>query len=295
MKKKFKLTPALELLHTKKGESMKSSALSTFLMGSLMLLAAFTPALAFAKPIMAPGMCVGDVSGSSWYSTNWSGYVVNGSAGSVTFVNASWTVPTVTGSAFRTAYSSFWVGIDGFIGSSTVEQIGTDSDIHWGKPVYYAWYEFYPAEAMQQISGLTINPGDVISASVTYSSGVFTLLITDVSTGASYTTTGTVSGATETSAEWVAEAPSSYFGVLPLANFGKVNYGYDNTGVTATCQATVNGVTGSIGSFGAALQNITMAKLLYNFRSHSYTIVPKAVPSALSTDGTSFSVTWYSS
>jgi hypothetical protein len=148
---------------------------------------------------------------------------------------------------------------------------------------------------MQTISGLTIRPGNVISASVTYSSGVFTLIINDTSTGASYSTTGTVSGATETSAEWIAEAPSSSFGVLPLANFGKVNFGYDNTGVTATCCATVNGVTGSIGSFGSAVQTITMANLVYNFRTRSYTAVPKAVPSSLSGDGSSFSVTWYSS
>jgi hypothetical protein len=274
---------------------MKSSALSTFLIGSLMLLAAFSPALVLASPITGPRMCVGDVSGSSWYSTNWSGYVVNGSSGSVTSVEASWIVPAVTGSRFTTAYSSFWVGIDGFIGSSTVEQIGTDSDIQRGKPVYYAWYEFYPLEAMQTISGFTVKPGDVISASVTYSSGVFTLLITDTSTGASYSTTGTVSGATETSAEWIAEAPSSFRGVLPLANFGTIRFGYDNTGVNATCYATVNGVTGNIGSFGAAVQTITMVNLVYNFRTHSYTIVPKAVPSSLSSDGTSFSVTWHSS
>ena len=273
---------------------MKSSTLSTILVGLLMLLAAFSPTLALASPLMAPKICVGGVSGSNWYSTNWSGYVVNGSSGSVTSVEASWKVPTVTGSRFTTAYSSFWVGIDGFIGSNTVEQIGTDSDIQRGVPAYYAWYEFYPAEAMQTISGLTIKPGNVINASVTYSSGVFTLLIIDTSTGAYYSTTGTVSGASETSAEWIAEAPSSNFGVLPLANFGKVNFGSDTTGVTATCYATVNGDTGSIASFGTAVQSITMATETYNFRTHGYTVVPKATPSGVSSDGTSFSVTWNS-
>ena len=251
-----------------------STSIAAFLVGSLVLLALFCPALALSSLITAPGMSTESVNGSSWYSTNWSAYAVTGS--NVTFVQGSWIVPTVTGSRFATAYSSFWVGIDGF-SSSTVEQTGTDSDVQRGRSVYYAWYEFYPSEAMQQISGFTIKPGDVISASVTYSSGVFTLLIADENTGASYSKTGTVSGATETSAEWIAEAPSSYFGVLPLANFGTVNF--------ANCYTTVVGTTGSIGSFGsAAVQEITMV---------SRRGAVKALPSALS-GGTSFSVVWKS-
>ena len=47
-------------------------------------------------------------------------------------------MPTVP-SGGSTAYSSFWVGIDGF-SSSSVEQMGTDSDVVNGIPTYYAWY-----------------------------------------------------------------------------------------------------------------------------------------------------------
>jgi hypothetical protein len=274
---------------------MKSSAtLSTFLIGSLMLLVALSPALALAGTVMAQGMCAGSVSGSSWYSTNWSGYAVTGSTGSVTSVQGSWIVPAVTGTRFTTAYSSFWVGIDGF-NSGTVEQIGTDSDIQRGKPVYYAWYEFYPS-AMVQISTIAISPGDVMSANVTYLTGsTFMVSITDTTTGKSFSTQGSVNNAARSSAEWIAEAPSSYWGVLPLANFGTVNFGSDSTEVAGTCYATISGVgTGPIGSFGSNVQTITMATLRYNMRTHSYTIVPKAEPSYLSTDGTSFSVTWYS-
>src|SRR5271163_4846802 len=63
-------------------------------------------------------------------SENWSGYAVVGAADSVSDAKASWTVPAVTCGASRrspSAYSSFWVGIDGY-SSSTVEQTGTDSD-----------------------------------------------------------------------------------------------------------------------------------------------------------------------
>ena len=41
-------------------------------------------------------------------------------------------------------YSSFWVGIDGY-SSSSVEQLGTDSDCAGNTPDYYAWWEMYPA------------------------------------------------------------------------------------------------------------------------------------------------------
>jgi hypothetical protein len=247
-----------------------------------MLLAAFSPALALAGPVMAPGMRERGVSGSSWYSTNWSGYAVTGS--NVTFVQGSWVVPKVTGSRSTTAYSSFWVGIDGF-NSNTVEQIGTDSDVQRGKPAYYAWYEFYPS-AMVEISTIAVSPGDVMLANVTYVTGsTFTVSITDTTKGQSFSTQGSVSNAARSSVEWIAEAPSSYFGVLPLANFVKVNFGYDSTSVTGTCSATAAGVTGYIGSFGSAVQEITMV---------TRRGAAKASPSPLSTDNTSFSVTWIS-
>jgi hypothetical protein len=224
----------------------------------------------------------------------------------VTAAYGSWVVPAVTGSRFTTAYSSFWVGIDGWIGSSTVEQIGTDSDINRGTPTYYAWYEFYPYEAMAPISSLTISPGDGISASVTYNTATsnFTLYIEDLKTTQSFSWTQSASSlgypTARISAEWIAEAPSSSRGVLPLAKFGTVKFGYDSTGVVGTCYATVGGTTGSIGSFESVspnmVQEIAMANIVYNSRTHSYIVVGlKAVPSSLTTDGTSFSVTWYSS
>jgi hypothetical protein len=259
-----------------------STRFSASLLGSLMLLAAFSPALVLAGTLMAPGMCAERTSESSWYSTNWSGYAVTGSSGSVTLVQGSWIVPAVTGSRSTTAYSSFWVGIDGF-NSNTVEQIGTDSDMQRGKPVYYAWYEFYP-NPMHQITTLSISPGDTISANVTYSNGQFTVSITDVSKSTSWISKAiTVSGATESSAEWIAEAPSSYFGVLPLANFGTVKFGQDYTSTSLTCYATVNANSGSIGSFGSSVQQITMV---------TNRGIVKASPLSLSSDGTSFTVTW---
>lgn len=269
--------------------------LSVLFVGSLMLLAVFSPAVAMSAASMVPGIGIRSLSDSSYSSTNWSGYAVTGATGSVTSASGSWSVPAVTaGASPSTAYySAFWVGIDGF-SSSTVEQTGTISEIQGSTATYYAWYEFYPSP-MYQIASITIHPGDVISASVAYIGSIkgffgrttseFTVTITDKTTGRTYTTMGTVSNAARSSAEWIAEAPSSSRGVLPLSNFGTANFGSDTTHVTATCDATVGGVSGQISAFGSAVQTITMV---------TNSGVTKAATSALSTDGTSFSVTWKS-
>jgi len=151
-------------------------------------------------------------------STNWSGYAVTGSR--FTSVSAQWTEPTVSCSG--TAYSSFWVGLDGDT-SNTVEQTGTDADCSGSTPQYYAWYEMYPKFPVN-LRG-TVRPGDHLSASVTTDgSGRFTLTITDSTQGWTNTTNARLKSAKLASAEVIAEAPSSSGGVLPLANFGTVGF-----------------------------------------------------------------------
>jgi len=216
-------------------------------------------------------------------STNWSGYAVLGS--SFTSAKASWTVPTATCSS-GDQYAAFWVGLDGY-SSSTVEQTGTDSDCVGKTPSYYAWYEFYPNPSYE-ISTLKIKPGDHMSASVVYSSSKFTITIEDVTTGKTYTKSSTVSGAARSSAEWIAEAPccTARGGILPLADFGTVLFGEDSTGVSGTNFATDSTNSGAIGTFPSAdIEEITMA---------TSGGVKEAVPSGLSGDLTSFSVTWFS-
>jgi hypothetical protein len=210
-------------------------------------------------------------------STNWSGYAVTAPTGSVTDVVGSWTVPSVTCTTSTSQYSSFWVGIDGY-NSGTVEQTGTDSDCSSGAPRYYAWYEFYPKPSFI-INPVVVHAGDRITAEVRYMGGKFYTRITDATTGTSYTASARVK-AQRSSAEWIAEAPSSSGGVLPLANFGTANFG-----TSAADTATINGVTGAIGTFSQVFQ-ITMV-------TTGGTV--KAQPSALGSDNSSFSVTWSSS
>jgi hypothetical protein len=71
---------------------------------------------------------------------------------------------------------------------------------------------------------------------------------------------------------------------LPLADFGTVLFGDDSTGVSGTNYATDSTTSGAIGAF-PSIEEITMA---------TSGGTKEAVPSALSSDGTSFSVTWAS-
>jgi len=191
-------------------------------------------------------------------------------------VKGTWVQPAASCPSRKAQYSSFWVGIDGY-NSNTVEQTGTDADCT-GKnhPAYYAWYEMFPNPPVNL--SMTIAPGNTMSAEVSSSGSTFTLTITNVSTGGSFTTSQTLSSAARSSAEWVAEAPSSCIFQcqgLPLANFGTVNFSGSYT--------TGNGHTGSIND--GAWSNDQIVMVTNGGRV-------KAQPSPLSPDGTSFSVTW---
>jgi len=215
-------------------------------------------------------------------STNWSGYAVEGS--SFTKVEASWTVPTANCSETPNTYAAFWTGLDGWT-SDTVEQTGTDSDCDGTTPSYYAWYEFYPNPSYE-ITSVPVSPGNQMSASVTYSGSKFTIKITNETTGKSYSKSSTVRGAKRSSAEWIAEAPccTNSGGILPLSDFGTVNFGDDYTGVSGTNDATDSSTSGVISAFGSNVYESIMV--------NGSTGADEAVPSALTSDGTSFDVVW---
>jgi Peptidase A4 family len=198
-------------------------------------------------------------------STNWSGYATTGTK--YTDVKGTWTEPSASCSAGQTAYSSFWVGIDGDT-TNTVEQTGTDADCSSGTPKYYAWYEMYPKFPVNLSN--SVAPGDTLTAEVsTNGSGSFTLTITDTTARWTFTTKQSSRKAKLGSAEWIAEAPSGSGGVLPLADFVKVSF--------SNC--TANGF--SISS------NPNPDEIVMETTGG----VVKAQPSGLS-GGTSFSVTW---
>jgi hypothetical protein len=197
-------------------------------------------------------------------SSNWAGYAVTG--GTYHSVSATWTQPAVNCSVTPTGWSSFWVGLDGDT-SNTVEQTGTEADCSSGHAVYSAWYEMYPKYPKNYSN--PVSAGDHMSASVTTAgTGSFTLTLRDTTKGWAHQTAAQLKSAKLSSAEVIAEAPSSSSGVLPLADFGTVGF----------AAAKVNGTL--LTSTTSGLDPITMAS--------GSTI--KAKPSSMSSG--SFSVVW---
>jgi hypothetical protein len=207
-------------------------------------------------------------------STNWSGYALTG-PGPYSSVSASWTQPAVNCAATRSGDSAFWVGLDGYT-TETVEQTGTEANCVAGKATYGAWYEMFPRGSVR-ISE-PVSSGDSFTASVTYLgkaffglTSKFELTLSDTTQGWSRSETKYLRTAELGSAEAIAEAPSSAFGVLPLSDFGSVafsGFAVDGAPVTASTPG---------------LEPITM---------ESEASVLEAEPSALSNG--SFTDTWFS-
>jgi hypothetical protein len=213
-------------------------------------------------------------------SLNWSGYasatnIHNPTPDSVSTVNGTWTVPKLKATN-NNSYAAIWVGIDGY-SSATVEQLGTEHDWINGVQQNYAWFEMYPFPSYQ-ITGFPVDIGDVIQAEVEYQGhNTFQLSIVN-HTKSLYTVIPsnlTMSAvAKRSSAEWIVEAPYSSE-VLPLADFQEAAF--------TNCTATINGATGGIAHSGWQADAITM---------ESTQGVAKAVPSSLTDNNESFTVTW---
>jgi len=131
-----------------------------------------------------------------------------------------------------------------------------------------------------------VSPGDQISASVNYDGEEFTLTITNQTTNLSASRSGKVPQAKRASAEWIAEAPCCQYdgNFLPLSDFGTISFGEDSTYAIDTNYASNDSASGPIGAFGGHVRESVMV---------TNSGAKKAVPSSLSSDGTSFTVTWY--
>jgi Peptidase A4 family len=203
-------------------------------------------------------------------SSNWSGYADTGSSFST--VTSSWTEPTPSCSGRTTSLAAFWVGIDGY-SSDSVEQDGTLIECYLGTAYQYTWWEMYPTNDIQVV-GSTLAAGDHIAASVVRSGTSYTLKVTDSTHSAdSFSTTQTCSSCANSSAEWIAEAPSGSSGVYPLAHF--------STWTASSATVTEGSTAGVISSFTD--DEITMVDSASRV---------EAQPGALNSSGNSFTVTW---
>jgi hypothetical protein len=226
-------------------------------------------------------------------SANWAGYGITslpfGTAKSFTNVAGTWVQPAVTCTAGPPSYSAFWVGLGGLTENSTaLEQIGTESNCAAdGTASYDAWYEIIPAPPVPL--KLAVRPGDTIAAVVTISGKTVKFRIQNLTLHTVVNKKTKMRTPDLSSAEWIAEAPSSctdsnHCTTLPLANFGTVNFlgaaatASKHTGLiadTAWNQDTIE-LEASHGSFG-------------NFSGGNSSA--SAIPSPLTSFG-GFSVAW---
>jgi hypothetical protein len=233
---------------------------------------------------VAPGASAAtDVSQAS--SENWSGYVVKSSSSesstsSFKSVSGSWVAATAKCSG-STTYSAFWVGLEATCSAD-------------GRASYYAWYELVPSAPVRV--DLAVHAGDHIATRVTVEASTVDVSIVNQTTGQSFSKQLTMRNPDVSSAEWIAEAPSSCDGTessctpLTLTDFGTAHF-------SAASATTTSGHTGSISdpdwstyavslTSGAGGSGFQGAGLVTSESSGS------ATPSSLSSDGSSFSVAY---
>lgn len=233
-------------------------------------------------------------------SSNWAGYVATAptaelqpttSALSFTDVAGSWVQPKLTCAGGEVGSAAFWVGLGGSQDSSpALEQTGTEGDCNQsGKAIYSAWYEFVPAGPVT--IKLKVRPGDRMTGAVLVSGTKVTVSLKNLSTHKRFSKTfSAVSPLDTSSAEWIAEAPSlcSSNGrctVVPLPNFGTTSF--------TNASAIANGHPGTLSdptwsSAPVALAPDSAASPSFGVEANTH----GAVPSPVSADGRSFSVSW---
>ena len=228
----------------------------------------------------------GAVRNAGFVSSNWSGYQINQTA---QYVQSGWTVPTVIrpnpGYSTNGYYSSTWSGIGGGFnaGSGALIQSGTAQDLNAnGTTSYYAWYEIvggtHDTGGEVRINNLPVHPGDVVGSGVEWTpTGGAVLGVCNFSSGAGCINFTLASSAPGTSEEWIVEAP--YFnGILPLADFGQVNF------INSCWQSTFqpNGTCSSISAGGP--QQISLQQ--YVFKAYQTLAAPQG---GLTNNGQNFS------
>ncbi len=259
--------------------------------------AAAAAACALGAALPASAAAAADVQQAS--SENWSGYVTGssstGSDQQFKSVSGSWVTPTVNCDSGQ-SYSSFWVGLGGSGQSNALEQTGTEANCSSSGSAasYYAWYELVPSAPVKV--GMAVNAGDHISGKVTVSGSNVTVSLTDQTTGGSFSKTLSMSNPDVSSAEWIAEAPStcgqslSNCSPLPLADFGTIDFSNASATTTGGHTGTISDPDWSAAavSLSPSAQDMGIGGAQFASQSSG----AGATPSSLSSDGSSFSVAY---
>lgn len=218
--------------------------------------------------------------GGTTSSLNWSGYAVTGNG--ISGVASTFTVGTA--GLLPPGFAAQWAGIGGYSTTDLIQAgVGEQSlpSAPLLGPQYYAWYEILPA-AETPISGCsgdpncTVNPGDTVSVKISNAGGnTWNIAMSDAG---HWTFAKTLSYASsESSAEWILEAPTLVAAQTIVAPVGTAHFG-------PTSQFTAAGVTKTIAEGNPTLIDMGLG------------VGPnEATPSALASDGQSFNDCTYSS
>jgi len=209
-------------------------------------------------------------------SLNWSGYAVTPAADGITGVASTFVVPTA--GLVPPGFAATWTGIGGYSTSDLIQAgIGEQSlpSTSVLGPQYYAWYELLPNSETQLTnctgnSACPVAPGDKVTVDINSagSSSSWDVKVVDSTEGWSWTLDNISYASSETSAEWILEAPTLVAQTI-IAPVGTVAFGPTNTYTTAA------------GTFTIAQGNPTQIDL-------SPGLINEATPSALASDGQSF-------
>jgi hypothetical protein len=219
------------------------------------------------------------LSGRTFKSANWSGYVTTSRRHRITAVKSAFITPRP---APHPGYSSTWAGIGGFtthdlIQAGTSEFVGVETP----GPYYFAWYEKLPGpeRALHNCTGdplCTVTAGDHITVSVKrIPSGMWRISVADSTNGWSWRKTLNYTSS-RSSAEWILEAP------LVGGGQSKLPRGLGTSFFGPTSTYTAKGSTRTI----AQGKPVTVDMVYGRNKAES-------TPSPLGADGQSFNVCAY--
>jgi hypothetical protein len=163
-------------------------------------------------------------------SENWSGYEEDNGTGVAddTSVTGTFTVPSLYAGDPTGDYMAEWVGIDGVANANLIQAGITEESTSPTTFGFFPWWEILPAPSVDVYSPdfTGMEPGDTFTVTISEAtSTTWTIDMDDVTQSEDFTTTQTYppSGTSETSAEWIVEAPTVEGGggpfIAPLADY----------------------------------------------------------------------------
>lgn len=229
-------------------------------------------------------------------SPNWAGYAVTARR-PIRQVRGTWVQPTVVCSASSRANTAFWVGLGGFKKGflNPLEQIGTEARCFNGHAELSAFEEIYPSGGRDL--RIAVTTGDILTAEVSVRGDDVALKLANLTTGVSHTQSFRTLTPNLSSAEWIAESPSTACRayvycqqILPLANFGEVAFSEADASLQGGKPTTISAPHFS--STEIFLHDRPGLRFKYPERPEALGSLGEASPGPLSEDGSSFAVTW---